>query len=61
MIWLIVGIILFVWAIHDLIVGSVWSYRKIYREYEPTMYWTVLLVWFILAVSCTIPYFYWFM
>ncbi|MCT4618373.1 MAG: hypothetical protein N4A62_03180 [Marinisporobacter sp.] len=61
MTWLIIGIILLIWGIYDLIVGSVWSYRKIYRKYEPIMYWLVLSGWFILAICCIIPYFYWFM
>lgn len=61
MLWLIIGIILMVWALKDLISGSVWSYRKIYRKYEPGMYWFVLSIWFVLAGACFVPYVVWYL
>jgi len=60
--WLIAGIALLIWVVHDLVVGSVWSYRKIHRKNEPLMYWVVLIMWFIVAILCMTPYllYYWF-
>lgn len=60
MIWLIIGIVLLIWAVYDLFSGTVWSYRKIYRSEEPEAYWITLIVWFVLAFSCIIPYFVWY-
>lgn len=59
MIGLGIGIVLLVWAFYDLVVGSVWSYRVIYRAYEPFMYWMVLCIWFAVAVACILPYIMW--
>lgn len=55
----IVSILIFLWVVYDLIVGSVWSYRKIYRKYEPGMYWTILAMWFFISVFYLIPYYLW--
>lgn len=55
----IVSTIIFLWVVYDLIVGSVWSYRKIYREYEPGMYWMVLAMWFMVSMSYFLPYYLW--
>lgn len=48
--WLIIGFILVVWVIHDIIKGSVWSYRKIYRSDEPFLYWIFIIIWSTVAL-----------
>jgi hypothetical protein len=47
---LIVGIALMVWVIYDLVVGVTWSYREIWRKYEPGQYWFFTIVWAVIAV-----------
>jgi len=61
MAWLIIGILLLIWVVYDLISGTVWSYRKIYRREEPGLYWLFTAIWFVLALSCITPYFLWYM
>lgn len=47
--WLIIGLGLGVWVIYDLIAGVTWSYREIWRKYEPGQYWFFTLLWAALA------------
>lgn len=51
----ILGIILLIWVIYDLFSGQVWLHRVFYRSQEPFAYWSTLLLWLIVALSC----FYW--
>lgn len=51
----ILGIVLLIWLAWDLFSGSVWLHREIYREEEPFSYWSVMIIWLVVAVSC----FYW--
>lgn len=59
--WLIVGVLLIVWVLYDLFSGTVWSYRKIYRKYEPGLYWLFILIWTALAMACLVPYIVWYL
>ncbi len=51
----ILGCLLLLWVAHDLFVGSVWLHRQYFRASEPWGYWSILLLWLAVAVSC----FYW--
>lgn len=61
MFWLIIGIVLLLTFIYDLFTGAVWTMRKIYRSEEPGSYWFVMAIYLVLAVSCAMPYLYWYM
>jgi hypothetical protein len=50
-IWFYIGIALMIWVIYDLLIGKTWSYREIWRKYEPGLYWFYTIIWFALAVS----------
>jgi hypothetical protein len=47
--WLIIGIALVIWVLYDLISGKTWSYREIWRKYEPWQYWFFTSLWLVLA------------
>lgn len=49
------GIALLVWVAWDLFSGSAWLHREYQRSSEPFAYWSLMLVWLSVAVSC----FYW--
>jgi len=55
--WFTIGVVLLLWVIYDLVMGSVWSYRRINRSEEPLMYWAFICVWTGIAISCLTPYF----
>jgi hypothetical protein len=50
-IWFYLGLALLIWVIYDLYKGVTFSYRMIVKEYEPVMYYTMIAVWFLLAIS----------
>lgn len=52
-IWFYIGIALIIWVIYDLIAGVTWTYRSIYRQYEPIQYWLVTTLWAIIAIVTT--------
>ncbi len=51
----VLGIALLAWVAYDLFAGATWLHRPFYRADEPLVYWSVLLLWTLVAVSC----FYW--
>lgn len=52
-IWFIIGIALIIWVVYDLFAGVTWTYRAVYKKYEPTLYWLVTLLWFTIAIATT--------
>lgn len=48
----IIGVVLLLWVAWDLFSGKVWLHREIDRSEEPLAYWSTLLVWLAVAVSC---------
>lgn len=48
----IIGILLLLWVLWDLFSGSVWLHREFKRAEEPFAYWSTLLLWLAVAVSC---------
>ncbi len=51
----LLGSVLLLWALFDLFSGQVWLHREFRRNEEPWAYWSTLLLWFAVAISC----FYW--
>ena len=51
-VWQWVGLLLGLWAGYDLLAGYTYTYRKILRSQEPLLYWCVLGLWIVLALSC---------
>lgn len=51
----ILGIALLIWVAYDLYGGSVWLHREFFRSEEPIAYWSLILLWLAVAISC----FYW--
>jgi len=50
--WYVVGVLLLGWVAFDLYAGYTLLHDVIYRDQNPTLYWTGVGVWFALAVSC---------
>lgn len=50
--WFYIGIVLFIWAVYDLFTGEVWLHRAVHRDSEPGMYWSLIIVWFLIAFWC---------
>ncbi|MCG8671589.1 MAG: hypothetical protein MI867_19440 [Pseudomonadales bacterium] len=48
----LLGAALLVWLARDLVAGDVYLHRAFYRSFEPAAYWAVILLWFIVAISC---------
>ncbi|WP_196886624.1 hypothetical protein [Aureivirga sp. CE67] len=53
-IWFYVGIGLILWQLYDLYIGVTWTFRPIYRKYEPITYWLVTIIWIIIAIATLI-------
>ena len=51
-IWKWIGGALLGWVAWDLYWGYTLLWDLIYREDNPTLYWSVVTAWFVLAVSC---------
>ena len=51
----ILGIVLLLWVTYDLFSGKSWLHREFHRSEEPFAYWSTLLLWLLVALSC----FYW--
>lgn len=51
----IFAICLLIWVAYDLFCGRVWLHRVYHRGTEPFAYWSTLLLWLLVAISC----FYW--
>lgn len=49
------GIFLLLWVLYDLFTGQVWLHREFKRKQEPLSYWSILILWLAVALSC----FYW--
>jgi len=49
------GFFLLLWVVYDLFSGKVWLHREFKRSSEPFAYWSTMLVWLAVAISC----FYW--
>ncbi|PCE63752.1 hypothetical protein B7P33_10785 [Sediminicola luteus] len=47
----IIGGGLLLWVLYDFFQGTTWTYRKIYRAYEPVLYWIVFLIWLGIALA----------
>ena len=54
-IWVMVGIVLIMWAVFDLFTGTVWVHRKVERRYEPKLYWVWIMVYLLIGISCLFP------
>lgn len=52
--WLIIGIILILWAVFDLFTGTVWLHKEIKRDEEAIFYWLVWIIWAGIAVTVTL-------
>lgn len=50
--WRIVGVALLAWVGWDLYFGYTLLNDVIYRDEEPTLYWTAVAIWFALGISC---------
>jgi hypothetical protein len=48
----ILGVILLLWVTYDLFRGGVWLHREFHRAQEPLAYWSTLLLWLLVALSC---------
>lgn len=48
----IIGILLLLWVVFDLLKGKVWLHREFNRRDEPLAYWSTILLWLVVAVSC---------
>jgi len=48
--WILLGLGLLLWIVYDLYNGVTWTYKPIYRAYQPILYWIVTLIWLIVAV-----------
>lgn len=51
----ILGTALLLWVAYDLFSGSNGLHREFNRREEPLAYWSTLMLWFLVALSC----FYW--
>lgn len=49
-IWPVVGVGLLIWLSFDLLTGRTWLHRRYSRVSEPCAYWSILLVWFVIAL-----------
>jgi len=47
----LIGLALLAWVIYDFLNGEVYLHRLIYRELEPTLYWSGMGIWTLLALS----------
>ena len=50
--WRIVGVGLLLWAAWDIHFGYTFLYDIIYKEQEPILYWSTVIVWMVLGLSC---------
>ena len=48
----ILGILLLLWVAYDLYNGSTWLHRQFHRSEQPFAYWSVMLLWLLVAISC---------
>ncbi len=48
----VLGVILLLWVTYDLFRGGVWLHREFFRAQEPLAYWSTLLLWLLVALSC---------
>ena len=48
----IIGIILLLWVAWDLFSGKAWLHREFIRANEPGAYWSTMLLWLLVALSC---------
>lgn len=55
--WYFIGVLLSAWVAWDLYHGYtlIWS-DFVYRDQTPSAYWTGIVVWAALAISCFIPW-----
>lgn len=51
-IWYIIGIALLCWVGYDILAGYTYLHRVILRDEEPVFFWSMMLVWVALAISC---------
>lgn len=50
--WSFVGIALLAWVGYDLYAGYTVIWDVIYKDDDPTMYWTAVSIWALLGISC---------
>ncbi len=50
--WQIIGSGLLLWVAWDIYHGYTFLYDVIYKEQDPTLYWTTVSGWIILGLSC---------
>ena len=50
--WRVVGVALLLWAAWDIYFGYTFLYDIIYRDEDPTLYWTSVVIWIVLGLSC---------
>ncbi|MGI9275811.1 MAG: hypothetical protein ACR2PT_13330 [Endozoicomonas sp.] len=50
--WKVVGVALLGWVAWDLYFGYTFLYDLVYRDQEPTLYWTAIAIWSGLGISC---------
>lgn len=51
-IWTYIGVLLLAWVGWDLYAGYTVLHETIYRDEQPTLYWTGVAAWLGLAISC---------
>lgn len=55
MIWVVMGIGLLAWSLYEFVNGTTWTYRIVYRKYEPGLFWVVSIFWFLLSLTLIVP------
>lgn len=50
--WRVVGVALLLWAAWDIYFGYTFLYEVIYREQEPVLFWSSVVIWAGLGLSC---------
>ena len=55
-VWSFIGVGLLVWVGYDLYAGYTLLWDTIYRDQDPVGYWLILGLWFLLAISCFVPW-----
>lgn len=53
--WAIVGVGSLFWSFTELLSGKAWLHREVSRDSEPTAYWSTVLFWLLLGISCLVP------
>jgi len=50
--WRIIGIALILWVAWDIYYEYTFIYHIVYRTQDPVLYWTAIVGWSLLGISC---------